>query len=98
MRSGPPFPKITIQPRKVFGKEVLTVRRLAGLGTLIILGFMTTQAWGQKSAAQGEGKQVPRLIRFSGTPRQVGVRPARGVAEMSLPLFKEESGGEPLWF
>ena len=74
------------------------MRRLAGLGTLILLGFMTTQAWGQKSAAQGEGKRVPRLIRFSGTPRQVGVRPARGVAEKSLSLFKEESGGEPLWF
>jgi hypothetical protein len=59
---------------------------------------MATHVWGQESAAQGEGTAVPRLIRFSGTLRPEGEKPARGVVELSFSLFKEEAGGEPLWF
>ncbi len=73
------------------------LRRIC-FGILIIVCLTTALAWGQESAAQVEARPVPRLIRFSGVVRQTGEKPARSVAELSFSLFREESGGEPLWF
>jgi hypothetical protein len=55
------------------------------------MGLWCYSAWGQEA-------KVPRLIRFSGVVRQTGEKPVRGAAELHFALFKEESGGEPLWF
>jgi hypothetical protein len=59
--------------------------------TCVLAGLWSLAAWGQEA-------KVPRLIRFSGALRQTGEKPARGAAELNFALFKEESGGEPLWF
>jgi hypothetical protein len=48
--------------------------------------------------AQTAAPVVPRLIRFSGTIHEVSSKPVREVAEIAFSLFKEESGGAPLWF
>ena len=66
---------------------------------LIIACMLATKAWAQDAAGSREGRvAVPRLIRFSGALRPDGAKPAHGVVELSFSLFKEESGGDPLWF
>ncbi len=41
---------------------------------------------------------VPRLIKFSGVVRDLAGKPLTGPVDVSFLLYKEEAGGEPLWF
>jgi hypothetical protein len=49
-------------------------------------------------AAQSLSVPVPRLIRFSGTVREVSGEAARGVVDVTFALYREDWGGEPLWY
>src|SRR5260370_2349986 len=40
---------------------------------------------------------VPRLVKFSGSVKDVNGKPLTGVAGVTLALYKEEQGGAPLW-
>ncbi len=44
------------------------------------------------------GGAVPRLVRFSGTVRDVAAKPLRGPVDVTFSLYREEAGGEALWF
>lgn len=44
-----------------------------------------------------EGAQVPRLVKFSGTLLDNNGQPRSGVAGLTLLLYKEQTGGAPLW-
>ncbi|HET7840965.1 MAG TPA: hypothetical protein VFM21_05140, partial [Terriglobia bacterium] len=41
---------------------------------------------------------VPRLIKFTGTLRDVAGKPLAGPVDVTFALYAEESGGAPLWF
>src|SRR5262245_34387098 len=72
-------------------------RRIGRVANLCLLSCIcVTTLWGQGTGEANRG--VPRLVRFSGTLKPDGEKAARGVVEISFSLFKEESGGEPLWF
>ena len=40
---------------------------------------------------------VPRLVRFSGTVKDLQGRPLSGVAGVTFALYKDQQGGAPLW-
>jgi hypothetical protein len=44
-----------------------------------------------------EPAAVPRLVKFSGSVKDVNGKPLTGVAGVTLALYKEEQGGAPLW-
>ncbi len=68
---------------------------LAAAGFVSISGMLS---WAQEPAPSPANAAVPRLIRFSGVVREASGKPLGGVTDITFSLFKEESGGEPLWF
>jgi hypothetical protein len=48
-------------------------------------------------SALAEGAQVPRLVRFSGTLLDERGNPRSGIAGITLLLYREQTGGAPLW-
>ncbi len=41
---------------------------------------------------------VPRLIKFTGTLRDLAGKPIAGLVDVTFALYAQESGGAPLWF
>ena len=41
---------------------------------------------------------IPRLIKFSGAVRDLAGRPITGPADVTFALYKDETGGAPLWW
>ena len=50
------------------------------------------------SADQAAASAVPRLVRFSGVLRDSAAKPGKGLNEVTFSLYRDESGGESLWF
>lgn len=54
-------------------------------------------ATGAGSPASGSTSQLPRLVRFSGTLKDVNGNPLTGIIGVTFSLYAEQSGGVPLW-
>ncbi len=76
--------------------------RSALLGAVILI-VAATAVWSQQNAngaaipASGSTSQLPRLVRFSGTLKDVNGNPLTGVIDVTFSLFAEQNGGVPLW-
>ena len=66
--------------------------------------FVAVHALAQDEQAQSSSSTaqlktvVPRLIRFSGRVQEASGKPVQGVTDITFSLYREDSGGEPLWF
>src|SRR5580704_6514630 len=83
-------------------REMLRVIKMGNalvLAVLLVAGSLTTTADGQASSAAGQvtNAAVPRLVKFSGVVRDERGRPQSGVAGVTFALYKDQSGGAPLW-
>jgi hypothetical protein len=67
------------------------------LAVLLVAGSLTTVAAGQASSSAATSSAVPRLVKFSGVVKDEQGRPQSGVAGITFALYKEQSGGAPLW-
>jgi len=72
------------------------MRRIQRALCVITLLFSTrsTNLWAQQAATTSE---VPRLVRFSGTIKDVSGKPLTGVAGVTFTLYKDQEGGAALW-
>ena len=50
------------------------------------------------SGAGAVGSAVPRLVRFNGTLQDATGKALAGPVDVTFELFREQSGGEPLWW
>ncbi len=63
----------------------------------ILLLICTTALWSQQSADSTAIAQIPHLVKFSGTLKDVNGNPASGTVGVTFALYSEQSGGVPLW-
>jgi trimeric autotransporter adhesin len=69
----------------------------------VLLLTCATAVWSQQNAngaaspATGSTSQLPRLVRFSGTLKDVNGNPLSGVIGATFLLYTEQNGGVPLW-
>jgi hypothetical protein len=79
--------------------RVLKMSSIAVLAALLVDGSLTTVAAGQTSSSAGPAisSAVPRLVKFSGVVKDEQGRPQSGVEGLTFALYKDQSGGAPLW-
>lgn len=82
--------------------ETLRVFKMSNvfvLAALLVAGFLTRTAAGQASSSRGQATNsgVPHLVKFNGTIKDERGRPQSGVAGITFALYKDQSGGAPLW-
>ena len=76
--------------------------RSAVLGTVFLI-ISASAVWSQQNANSagdqpaGSTSQLPRLVRFSGTLKDVDGTPLTGIAGVTFALYSEQAGGAPLW-
>jgi hypothetical protein len=68
------------------------------VGVVLLIGLAGVAVPQTSDAAAAANAKVPRLVRFSGMLNDVGGKPLQGAVEVSFLLYKDEAGGEPLWF
>src|SRR5208337_548247 len=61
--------------------------------TLLLLVVGTASLWAQAAGAQFNSVPVPQLVKFSGTI--AGTHP--GTVSVIFALYKDQTGGAPLW-
>lgn len=67
------------------------------LGVCLVLSFVF-QIQAQQVATSSNGPTaLPRLVRFSGTARDIDGNPLTGVVGITFALYSDESGGAALW-
>src|SRR5260370_37139246 len=80
---------------------MLRILRMPSAPLLTVLlgaGSLTTGAAGQASpSGQATSSAVPRLVKFSGVVKDEQGLPQSGVAGVTFALYKDQSGGAPLW-
>jgi trimeric autotransporter adhesin len=69
----------------------------------VLLIISATAVWSQQNA-NGAGSpptastsQLPRLVRFGGTLKDVNDNPLTGITGVTFSLYSEQAGGSPLW-
>jgi hypothetical protein len=75
------------------------ITRIPGLilGLCVVLSFVC-QIQAQQVATSSNGSTaLPRLVRFSGTARDINGNPLTGVVGITFALYSDESGGAALW-
>jgi hypothetical protein len=81
--------------------EMLRIFKMSSapvLTVLLVAGSLTTVAAGQASpSGQATSSAVPRLVKFSGVVKDEQGLPQSGVAGVTFALYKDTSGGAPLW-
>jgi hypothetical protein len=81
--------------------ETLRVFKMSSafvLAPLLVAWSLTTVAAGQASpSGQATSSAVPRLVKFSGVVKDEKGLPQSGVAGVTFALYKDQSGGAPLW-
>ena len=70
--------------------------RLSLFAAVLILPLLTTAQQSAIPASAAEST-VPRVINYSGTLTDLNGKPLTGVAGVTFFLFKDASGGAPLW-
>ena len=76
--------------------------RLAVWGAVLLI-ISATAVWSQQNAtgagspATGSASQLPRLVRFSGTLKDVNGNPLTGIVGLTFSLYAQQNGGVPLW-
>jgi hypothetical protein len=71
-------------------------------GTVLLI-ISATAVWSQQNANSavdqpaGSTSQLPRLVRFSGTLKDVDGRPLTGITGVTFSLYSEQAGGAALW-
>ena len=76
--------------------------RSAVLGTVFLI-ISASAVWSQQNANSagdqpaGSTSQLPRLVRFSGTLKDVDGSPLTGITGVTFALYSEQAGGAPLW-
>ncbi|MBZ5545917.1 MAG: hypothetical protein LAO07_19950, partial [Acidobacteriia bacterium] len=80
-------------------------RVLQGLGLVLVCLFWVVEIQAQQSAAASDltsnaaaQSSVPRLVRFNGTVKDATGKPLSGPVDVTFELFREDSGGQPLWW
>src|SRR5260370_39099865 len=72
--------------------------QLLGLAVAALIGSQASAQTPQSTPGNSpEPAAVPRLVKFSGSVKDVNGKPLTGVAGVTLALYKEEQGGAPLW-
>jgi trimeric autotransporter adhesin len=68
------------------------------VGIILVLA-LSVAAIGQQSssAATSATPQLPRLVKFSGTLKEINGNPLSGFVGVTFALYSEPSGGAPLW-
>src|SRR5260370_5951114 len=82
--------------------EMLRVIKMSNafvLTMLLMAGSLTSVAAGQASSSAGQATSsaVPRLVKFSGVVKDEEGRPRSGGGGITFALYKDQSGGPPLW-
>src|SRR5580700_9882397 len=71
-------------------------------GAVLLLACVTA-GWSQQNASAGGSSttnstpQLPRLVKFSGTLKDVSGNALTGIVGLTFALYSEQSGGVPLW-
>ena len=71
---------------------------------IVVVLFPGVFGFGQESSIQASAgapavkAAVPRLMRFSGVAKEAAGTPQSGVTDLTFSLYREEEGGEALWF
>lgn len=68
---------------------------LLALICLIHLGFVSAQS---PTQATSNSNVVPTLVNYSGRALDVTGKPVIGIAGITFSVYKDQSGGSPLWF
>jgi len=65
----------------------------------VLLGFLSLvlSITAQTSSSTGSAAQLPRLVKFSGTLKDVNGNVLAGAVGVTFALYSEQSGGAPLW-
>jgi len=72
---------------------------IAWVGLVCLLGSVPVWAEDAKtSVAVTAASAVPRLVRFSGVAKEAAGEPQSGVVDLTFSLYREEGGGEALWY
>jgi hypothetical protein len=86
---------MTIQMAKQKTMRMLILLTVA-LGAVLLSTFaLQAQQTGSPSSAATE---LPRLVRFNGTARDLNGNPLTGVVGITFALYSEQNGGVSLWF
>ena len=73
------------------------MRRVLWMFVLYFVVIAAVSPLGAQQDSANSSATLPRLIAFSGTLREADGRPIRGIAGVTFSLYKEETGGAPLW-
>ncbi|MBZ5543879.1 MAG: tail fiber domain-containing protein [Acidobacteriia bacterium] len=81
-------------------------RVLQGMEFVLVCLFCAVGVRAQQSAATSDlasnaaaaQSSVPRLVRFNGTLKDATGKPLSGPVDVTFELFREQSGGEPVWW
>jgi hypothetical protein len=65
--------------------------------SLVVLLFFCRLTNAQQASSSAESTVVPRLVNFSGKATDTQGKTISGVAGVTFAIYKEESGGSPLW-
>jgi len=66
------------------------------MAAVLCLCLVAVPGYGQQSSAAGEAS-IPHLIQFSGVLKDTDGKPVHGTVGVTLALYKDETGGVPLW-
>ena len=67
------------------------------LGLCVVLSFVCQIQAQQVATSSNASTTLPRLVRFSGTARDINGNPLTGVVGITFALYSDESGGAALW-
>lgn len=72
---------------------------MAGLAA-VVCSLLGAALYGEERGSSGPSTAatVPRLVRFSGVLKDQAGKPLVGPVDVGFLLYKEQAGGEPLWF
>src|SRR5215469_11215263 len=66
--------------------------------TLICLLYVALVSAQSPTQATGSSNVVPTLVNYSGRALDVAGKPVTGIAGITFSVYKDQSGGSPLWF
>src|SRR5215471_10758166 len=73
------------------------MKKAQGWTVRICLLLLATTAALAQSVGNTAFPLVPRLVKFSGSMRDEAGHPKPGIAGVTFALYKEQTGGVPLW-
>src|ERR1700680_1582233 len=74
------------------------MRRICNmLVVLLVLSSACVQVGAQTSIQSSQSQVVPRLVNFSGKATDARGKAISGIAGATFAIYKEASGGSPLW-